>query len=537
MTRLQDPAPGSPARGGYTHQPLLLAAVALLVPLAFAACTNHVWEDFYITFRSSRNLAAGHGLVYNVGDRVHTYTSPLGVLFPAACAFIAGPSHDAAALWLFRVVCAGFLGSSLYLLLRRLAGGRLNGAGLFTLVGLLAFDPKLVEFSSDGMETALVVFFLVLLWTEIEAAEIPRWWTIALAVAGLQWSRPDAFILATVVIACHYLIRSDTPDRGPGLRVLAKGLAGGAVIYLPWLLWAWSYYGSPVPNTIIAKSGVLARSGLHDVLTFPLRLLTGNSSLNVLYLPTYEEFGGWPQGIYLVGRILGVGLAFCWVIPGLDVRARRLSLSLCLGAAYTSFIGLMPWYVPPWTVLASLCLALIANQLYAIARQQRSPFLASGMRIGLTLLVAAQGCLLTATAWQMRVRQQIIEDGVREPVGRWLRSQARPGDTVFLEPLGYVGYFSEMRTYDYPGLSSPEVVAAIRSGNKTFAAIVARLAPSWLVLRPHEFREMSAAANQVLSHYAVAGHWNAKPALNKISVLPGRGWCEWDAEFWILRRR
>lgn len=58
--------------------------------LGWAAVTSHVWEDFWITFRSSKNLAAGHGLVFNPGDRLHTFTSPLGVLLPAAASLAAG---------------------------------------------------------------------------------------------------------------------------------------------------------------------------------------------------------------------------------------------------------------------------------------------------------------------------------------------------------------------------------------------------------------------------------------------------------------
>ena len=54
----------------------------MLLALAFAGFTNHVWEDYYITYRSSKNLATGHGLVFNHGDRLHTFTSPLGVLLP-----------------------------------------------------------------------------------------------------------------------------------------------------------------------------------------------------------------------------------------------------------------------------------------------------------------------------------------------------------------------------------------------------------------------------------------------------------------------
>ena len=50
------------------------------VPTAYTLYTNHIWEDFFITFRHSQNLCEGKGLVYNEGERVHGFTSPLGVL-------------------------------------------------------------------------------------------------------------------------------------------------------------------------------------------------------------------------------------------------------------------------------------------------------------------------------------------------------------------------------------------------------------------------------------------------------------------------
>src|SRR5262245_35309826 len=38
-------------------------------------------EDAYITFRYARNLALGNGLVYNPGEKVFGFTSPLWTLW------------------------------------------------------------------------------------------------------------------------------------------------------------------------------------------------------------------------------------------------------------------------------------------------------------------------------------------------------------------------------------------------------------------------------------------------------------------------
>ena len=82
----------------------LLMVLAVLIPLAFAAFTGHVWEDFYITYRASRNLAAGNGLVFQPGERVHSFTSPLGVLVPALLARLFGPEGDPQVIWAFRAL-------------------------------------------------------------------------------------------------------------------------------------------------------------------------------------------------------------------------------------------------------------------------------------------------------------------------------------------------------------------------------------------------------------------------------------------------
>src|SRR5213075_2971093 len=82
--------------------------------------------------------------------------------------------------------------------------------------------------------------------------------------------------------------------------------------------------------------------------------------------------------------------------------------------------------------------------------------------------------------WEMRVQQRVIEDGGRKIIGEWLRAHATPGDRVFLEPLGYIGYYSRLKAYDYPGLTSREVVTAIQEGATGYPELIARLKPTRL---------------------------------------------------------
>jgi hypothetical protein len=292
-----------------------------------------------------------------------------------------------------------------------------------------------------------------------------------------------------------------------------------------------------VPHTIVAKAAVTAPVHLSALLLVPWRTLLGQSLLVDLFMPTYWFHGGWPQLLPWFAHVLTVIAAFAWLIPGLPAFARRVSLSVFLGMFYVCMIILFPWYSPPWTVLAALALAFTFDHCSARAVAANRPWIASALRVAIAVIVCIQVVLLLATSWEMRVQQRLIEHGVRRPIGEWLRANAAPTDTVFLEPLGYVGFYSHLKTYDYPGLSSPEVVAAVRSGARRFTEVIGIVRPTWLVLRPFEFANPALPENAVLNDYEFVRTWDVRPQLNEVPLLPGRPWLEHDAQFRIYRRK
>lgn len=513
----------------------IVALVACLVPLAFAALTNHVWEDYLITLRASRNLVEGNGLVFNPGDRLHTFTSPLGVLVPALFTWMVGPNHEAAGIWLFRLFSAGVLAAALVIAWRRLQTLGVGRVGCFVALGLLCFDQKLVDFSTNGMETAMLVFFVLLLWSELERSPEPRAFPLALACAGLMWTRPDAFILGGALIVPRLIFRSATPETKPlTLRTLVVVVGIALAIYLPWLLIATWYYGTPIPHTIIAKSAVSPKPEWTTFVLMPWLTLKGDSMLMDLFLPTYWIYGGWPAQIARFGYVLSLIAAFAWIVPKLPSHARRLSLSVFLGMFYVCSIILFPWYSPPWGAIASLAVGCTLDALVAWAKARDFGWFVSGLRIAAAMIVAIQFAMLAATTWEMRTQQRLIENTVRRPIGEWLRANARPHDTVFLEPLGYIGYYSQLKTYDYPGLSSREVVATIRSGARRFTEVIDRLRPTWIVVRPFEIADASLPQNAVWRQYVHVRTWSARAELDAEKIVPGRGWLEHDAEFLVF---
>jgi len=509
-------------------------SLAVLLPLLIAAFTGHAWEDYFITLRASLNLVEGHGLVFTPGERLHTFTSPLGVLLPALALKLGG-GHEMVALWIYRVMNAAALGVAAWTVWRRFDEWQIGTWPRWIFFGLLLVDAKLTDFAMNGMETGLLVCFTLLLWNELEAPS-PRSWGIAMTMAGLMWTRPDACILIGALCVPHLVIRGGNAPASRPWSAWLRGTLGGAVLYLPWFAWAWWYYGSPVPHTIIAKSQITTPPTWQSLLTIPWRSLLGDSIFVDLFLPTYWASGGWPRGLVVFAHVLTVLTAFAWLWPKLSAPARRLSLTLFLGMFYLCAIILFPWYSPPWAALAYLALAWCAHETHC--------WLEKSFRAGLPLFrIAACVALLVqigiwlGSAWEMRMQQQLIENSVRKPIGLWLRENARPTDTVFLEPLGYVGFYSGLKMYDYPGLSSTEVVQQIRQGSRRFAEVITALKPTWLVLRPFELADPKLPENAGLRDYELVRTWSARESIESVRFLPGRSWLLYDAEFRVYRRR
>ena len=519
--------------------PLLFGVAAAIVCLGFAAFTGHMWEDYFITFRTSLNLATGNGLVFQPGERVHTFTSPLGTLLPALFALGGGEDVAVRALWGFRLVSVLALGAALWVAVRALQRGRIVTLVVVGIGVAWALDPKIVDFSMNGMETGLIVLFVTLTWHAFSSGA--RMLPCALGFAGLQWTRPDGCVYF-VAIAIAWMAFG-RPIAGLGWRerifFVLRAIAVGRLIYLPWLIFAWSYYGSPVPHTIIAKVHPHSPGELIGLLAaYPWRLLFGHTRVHDLFLPAGYYLGGWPEVLTWPSRILAVGAALAWTWPRVAPAGRIASGAFSLGGFYVAYIPGFPWYFPGWQSIGLLAWAHVLHALWTV--RPGTPWAMSlpeiTVRISTALLVLLQAGLFGCVAWQMRTQQALIENGHRREVGRWLAKNAGERDTVFLESLGYIGYYSGLKMLDTPGLASPEVVATRRAGNRTFAQIISALHPDWLVLRPGEASTLYAEAPKLGQTYRLVRPFDVTSAVEALPFVPGRGYLEYDAVFLVYRR-
>jgi hypothetical protein len=512
---------------------LLFAGAAVLLPLLYAGYTNHIWEDYFITFRHSQNLCLGHGLVFYPGERVHGFTSPLGTLLPALCYLATGVGSYLPAVWLFRVLsAAAFAGGGVFFLLAMRVGGsgRLTALA-FALLYLL--EAKSVAFSMNGMETGFMLLFLGWAFYSWARGVAVSWPSLGLAWAGLMWTRPDGcvYIAALGVAALAF---AGGPRR-PVLLALLKAAAVCAFLYLPWFVGAWLYYGSPVPNTIRAKSALgTGYPGLVETVTLTLNRFPERAA--AVFRPVYFHTGGWP--VWLAGVTIGIGAicAVCWLVPTRDRLGRGASLCFALVALYLSFLTMAyPWYLPPAAALGLFALVRMPAALGAAwPGGGRLPVRAfAGVVVG---LLALEGWLFVMTTRQMAIQETEIETGNRTRVGLWLKDHVKDGERVYLECLGYIGYFSEARMLDYPGLVSPDVVREARREPRDMASVGLRLKPEWMVLRPWEKAEM-ARHREFAEQYALVEEFDVTDRIKHYGSVAGDGYLLYDARFEVYKRR
>jgi arabinofuranosyltransferase len=253
--------------------------VLLLAWLAW----QHRWmsDDGLINLRVVDQVMAGHGPVFNAGERVEAGTSPLWIallvagdlVLPLRLEWIAVLLGIAASL---TGLAAAIAGSAR--LWGQAGGGVLLPVGALCLVAL----TPVWDFSSSGLESGLAFC-----WLGVSLLLMQRWAAggriaVTAVVVGLgPLIRPDLALVTLLLVAVIQVGTREVPWSW-------RCKAAGAALALPvaYELFRMAYYGALVPNTYFAKEGGEA-----------------NWSQGWVYLRDFVR----PYGLWLPVLVLGAG--------------------------------------------------------------------------------------------------------------------------------------------------------------------------------------------------------------------------------------
>ena len=314
--------------------------MALPVIIILVGGWSHRWasDDAYIDVRVVGNLLAGHGPVYNVGERVEVFTNPIWVGILAIVRGTLGILPTA--WWAVLLGLAATAGGVALMVAGSARLARRRGAALVIPAGMLCLVcvDAMWDFATSGLETGLIFGWLGLLWwLLVRRLDTGSGATTLAFVAGLgPFIRPDLGLVAVVMGLGLVLLLSRSPS-GSDHRVRVA-LAFVIPPVLLELLRA-AYFGMLVPTTALTKSAFTPwpTQGLHYLLDtlgptwiwIPLLLLGA--------MTVRRATGWWREGERLSVAVLAIpvvaGLAdgaYVVVIGGDFMHARMLLPSLFL---------------------------------------------------------------------------------------------------------------------------------------------------------------------------------------------------------------
>jgi hypothetical protein len=327
-----------------------------------------------------------------------------------------------------------------------------------------------------GMEMPWVLFFLAASWL----AYLRRRHALAgMLLGGLLLVRPDMLVWVIVLVGA-----ATFRSRKEGVKILLLASA----TYLPWLLFAWLSFGSPIPMTITAKYwahfiqgksiqasqiepliatlisrlqplGVLAwrtnpfaiRDLSHPLNPLTTLLVTILAALGAIRLLKMREL--LPQLVFLIVELFRLTLFKQLFIDRYFIAAIW-SSSLIIGLGVGTLLDQLP-----------------KNRIVAVTKG-----------VSATGFLALVVITTIANARDLYILQNYRNEASLKRIGIWLHEYRESSSTVLLEPLGYIGYYSKLHMLDEVGIVTPEVVELKKQGISRPAEMVAALSPDAFVI-------------------------------------------------------
>ena len=379
--------------------------------------------DIFLVY--AHHVAEGHGLVYNLGERVEGFTSLLWVLICSGV-FRLTQSVEVPLLALNLLIGSVALATCMR---------RLRSVSLFLL--LVAAAPAWFAWCQlTLMETGLWCMLLTLV---VLAAAERRVGAVTGLVPFLVLTRPESMLWCPWLILVMGIGSAAHMDWRRGLHAMAFPLATFAVTLAGLLAFRLGYFGYPLPNTYYAK--------VSPDFVFNLRSGLGYLSRYVVSNPVVPlVIGVWAailvraarSGLQHIdrSRLVALGLLPGWVIPVL------------VGGDH---FGGFRFFQPLWPLL---CL-LAAWELERFSFKYR--------RLALVVLLLV-GWLLFPSTSQLRHEFRIAREGRAAGAAlRDLSTNLAGAPTVAVITAGGVKYAYSGPVLDLMGLNSVEMAHATGS--------------------------------------------------------------------------
>lgn len=239
-----------------------VALLGVVAVAAMAAARAWVCDDAFITFRVVNQFLAGEGPVFNIGERVQVFTHPLWFMLLCLWKGLGGSLFPGVMLLSWALFSAGLV--CIY------SAFKTRSLVVIAVFVALFFTRAIADFATGGLEAPLsfALFAVVILsirrnhhWAAVAFLSLIPLNRLDL----LPWILPFAWLIARSIGRVRTLV----------------------IAVLPATLWAGFsllYYGTPLPNTALAKLGAPLVERLDQGLAYVAASLLTDPGASVIVL-------------------------------------------------------------------------------------------------------------------------------------------------------------------------------------------------------------------------------------------------------------
>jgi arabinofuranosyltransferase len=398
-----------------------------IIVIAIHTIVIYPWmlDDSFISFRYAENFSLGQGLVYNLGEKVEGYTSFLWIILLAL-----GKTIGFDIVFFSKLLGTIFSIGSIFLLVNAhrfiknidekvsiVATLFLGTCGIFT------------PWATSGMEVTMFTFFVLLsILLYISTKQITNNKSLLLVVGAVgaisAMTRPEGILIFGIIFMDQLILTIKSKNRS--VLYLAVFFV---IIYLPYFIWRYSYYGDLLPNTFYGKVG----SNVDQVIRGANYFMGFTLSASFLLIPAL--IGTFSLRWFRVYRGLGL-------LP-LIVVVYTLYIVLVGGDCMPAFRFFTP-------IMPILCLISAMSILSLVKRKK------------ITLLIVIVIALYNIA--QLRINGEIYGNIKTDKVafygkeaGLWLKANAPPNAIIATNTAGSIPYFSKLKTIDMLGMNDKHI--------------------------------------------------------------------------------
>lgn len=458
-------------------------------------------DDAFISFRITDNILHSGTPYFTDGYPVYTSTSLLYPYWNSIWFLLAG---QRAIDWI-PLLNGLLLAASALVCLKKVIDAQPEARIFPKMVAVLFVLPWVTEFrtityGNSGLETSL--YMLLLSIFILPADGIPSRKNLILSWF-LVLIRPDGW-LSGLAQASFFSSEKRRKD-------LVIWIVMGIFSLFVWAGAGYNLFGTAIPQSILAKANHSIDRWVEIQKGFAY-LLFADHPLALLMTVS---------GFYLIPEIRRYfRLPVTWIV-------------LYLG--FFSFLAAWwPWYLPPlfvpfWYMTMLSTMALVEKLPETPTFRKFSKPLLHGT---ILLFVVVQGTRLSFENYLLIKRSSdafLVRKAASQNIAFFIKTHTEPEKTLFLEPIGLIGYYSEKKKIqDYPGLASPEVCNYLKGlQNKiphrltdpvTNDSVLQKFQPSYLLMWPEE-RTAFSHSDFFRSHYRRMksfGYFISEPRMDSV---------------------